>query len=266
MNYHQGQIDARIALLDVIYKVDPLIAGDIINKAEMAVTGTPEYLQGFSEYCDSKWRELKLDGPRVTHDELVKDFGIAGTHRRLFNAHRLAQDSHKDQWRKGAEEPYFNHVYRVSQSVANYLALKGMTYAFERHSVDMMIAALLHDVVEDCDVTLDEIQSLFGLRVRTWVDGLTNVSVGVNRADREYKTRQKLMAAPWEVKLIKCFDIYDNGKTMAIQDSNFGVRWYPEKLQLVKEGFLNEMPALIRDLVLGTLTMGQALSLALTKK
>lgn len=70
----------------------------------------------------------------------------------------LATQAHKGQFDKGGE-PYISHPIRVSQLVKDD---------------DMKIVALLHDVVEDTYVTLDDIESEFGIEIAHVVGKLTH--------------------------------------------------------------------------------------------
>jgi GTP pyrophosphokinase len=81
--------------------------------------------------------------------------------RKAFN---LALDAHKDMRRKSGE-PYIYHPIAVAQIVASEIGL-GAT---------AVICALLHDTVEDTDVTLDDIRTMFGETESKIIDGLTKI-------------------------------------------------------------------------------------------
>lgn len=73
---------------------------------------------------------------------------------RLLQAARFAAEKHTGQFRKGADQhPYINHPLEV----ANLLASIGKV-----EDTDILVAALLHDTVEDCGVTGDELRERFG--------------------------------------------------------------------------------------------------------
>ena len=76
-----------------------------------------------------------------------------------------AVDAHKDQRRRSGE-PYIMHPIAVAQIVADQIGLGATSIA----------AALLHDVVEDTSLTLDDIALMFGDSVAKIVDGLTKIS------------------------------------------------------------------------------------------
>jgi guanosine-3',5'-bis(diphosphate) 3'-pyrophosphohydrolase len=83
----------------------------------------------------------------------------------LFAA-RYAAEKHKDQKRKGtASEPYINHLLEVAQLVST---------ALSQPDANLIIATLLHDTVEDADVTSTELIKQFGQDVADLVAELTD--------------------------------------------------------------------------------------------
>jgi len=84
---------------------------------------------------------------------------------RIMKAADFAAHKHTDQRRKGdASEPYVNHLIEVANLVAESTEGKP----------DAVVAALLHDVVEDQGVTIDEIANLFGDSVASLVAEVTD--------------------------------------------------------------------------------------------
>lgn len=85
---------------------------------------------------------------------------------KILRAAAFAAEKHADQRRKGARgEPYINHTVEV----ANLLVNVGKV-----DDVDLIAAALLHDTVEDSDVTFAELEELFGAAVAGYVRELTD--------------------------------------------------------------------------------------------
>jgi guanosine-3',5'-bis(diphosphate) 3'-pyrophosphohydrolase len=85
---------------------------------------------------------------------------------KLLQAARFAAESHTGHFRKGSRrEPYINHPLEVANLIANI----GMV-----DDVEILIAALLHDTVEDCGVTADEIIDKFGRTVADYVLEVTD--------------------------------------------------------------------------------------------
>ncbi|MBO5194501.1 MAG: bifunctional (p)ppGpp synthetase/guanosine-3',5'-bis(diphosphate) 3'-pyrophosphohydrolase, partial [Bacteroidales bacterium] len=93
----------------------------------------------------------------------------------------FANEAHKGVRRRSGE-PYILHPIAVAKIVVNNIGL----------GYKSIVAALLHDVVEDTDYTVDDIRQLFGDRVALLVDGLTKIKTVL---DNEDKAKQKSMQA-----------------------------------------------------------------------
>jgi len=116
--------------------------------------------------------------------------------REIKAAVTLARNAHKGQFRKGPHrDPFFNHPRRVCKA---YLA-------FTHRTSFGMIAALCHDVVEDTELTLDDIDLSFGREVKTLVAGLTKHD---GMPTRDYLLQ--LGDGSLEIKKLKLCDIEDN--------------------------------------------------------
>lgn len=137
------------------------------------------------------------------------------------------------QKRKYTGEPYYLHTYRVANMVSEYGG-----------SEDMIVAAYLHDVVEDTEIPISDISGVFGGGVAELVLGLTNKSskedggrIERKRIDREYLKEQSN-----EVKTIKLADILDNLSTFEVMyehDKQFANKYLIEKelmLEVLKGG------------------------------
>lgn len=92
----------------------------------------------------------------------VRDKGDTKLIRKAFD---IAVDAHKDMRRKSGE-PYIYHPIAVARITAEEIGL-GTT---------SIICGLLHDTVEDTDITLDDVERWFGKKVRKIIDGLTKIS------------------------------------------------------------------------------------------
>ena len=83
----------------------------------------------------------------------------------IRKAFDVAMDAHKDQRRKSGEA-YFFHPIAVAKIVASEIGLGATAIA----------AALLHDVVEDTPITIEDIDKMFGAKIAQLVEGLTKIS------------------------------------------------------------------------------------------
>ncbi|MDA3944527.1 MAG: RelA/SpoT family protein [Bacteroidetes bacterium] len=124
-------------------------------------------------------------------------------------AFRLAADAHKDMRRKTGE-PYIYHPLDVATIAAGEIGL-GRT---------SIICALLHDVVEDTEYKLSDIQGMFGEQVSRIIDGLTKIDDMVEGTDVESMQaenfRKVLLTLSYDVRviLIKLADRLHNMRTL----------------------------------------------------
>ncbi|UFP93802.1 HD domain-containing protein [Gloeobacter morelensis] len=119
----------------------------------------------------------------------------------------LAARAHRDQLRKGTDIPYVMHPFHVS------LLLIRCGY-----SEDVAIAALLHDVVEDCNVSLEAIETAFGPQVARLVEAVSEIKLR-NGEKIAWEERKRLaighlcIAGP-EVAALKAADTLHNVQSM----------------------------------------------------
>lgn len=126
---------------------------------------------------------------------------------KITSAYEFADNAHGDQ-RRVSGVPYILHP----TSVACILADMGM-------DTDSIVAALLHDVVEDTEITLDTVRQKYGDEVASLVDGLTKISK-IKFTDREEhqaeNVRKMLMAMSNDIRVIivKLADRLHNMRTI----------------------------------------------------
>ncbi|CRL03723.1 CLUMA_CG016501, isoform A [Clunio marinus] len=109
----------------------------------------------------------------------------------------FAAVKHRDQRRKDASEtPYINHPI----GVANILTSEGKCFDFE-----VLIAALLHDTVEDTDTTFSEIETLFGEKIANIVKEVTDDKTLPKMTRKELQI-EKAKTASTKAKLVKLAD------------------------------------------------------------
>lgn len=93
----------------------------------------------------------------------------------------------------------------------------------------MLMAALLHDVVEDCNVTPEQIQSEFGEDVTWLVEDLTDDKIEGNRAARKAHEVKRIAKISDRAKTIKCADLISNTRDIAMHDQGFAKLYLKEK-------------------------------------
>jgi guanosine-3',5'-bis(diphosphate) 3'-pyrophosphohydrolase len=119
---------------------------------------------------------------------------------KLLEAISFAARAHRTQKRKGSGEPYVNHLIEVAELLAR---VGGVT------DVDVLCAAVLHDVVEDTDVSPSEVESAFGARVRELVDAVTD-DRRLPKDERKRLQVEHMQSAGADVRMIKLADHCSN--------------------------------------------------------
>lgn len=137
---------------------------------------------------------------------------------KIAMAYRLAEEAHGGQQRQSGE-PYISHPL----AVAEILVGLGM-------DSDCICAALLHDVVEDTDITLEVLQKKFGHDVALMVDGVTKIKKlsFASKEDKQSENIRKMLLAMSEdirVIIIKLADRLHNIRTLQFKS--------PDKQRLI---------------------------------
>ena len=129
---------------------------------------------------------------------------MEGTTDIILGAKKFAQEKHKNQKRKDGVTPYSDHL----EGVVNRLKNLGVT------DKDVLCAAWLHDIIEDTDVTFDQINERFGREVAVIVLSLSK-DQNILKKDREIQYISQLKDASFQTKIIKLCDISANLKDLA---------------------------------------------------
>ena len=145
-------------------------------------------------------------------EDKIKEYNPALDAQRLFRAFTYADNAHAGQLRKDGS-PYITHPLAVAEIVAE-LEL----------DTDSIIAALLHDCIEDTGATHEEIAKLFGPTVADLVEGvtkLTRVQYTSKEEEQMENLRKMLMAMAKDIRviLIKICDRLHNMRTMEYQSA-----------------------------------------------
>ena len=147
-------------------------------------------------------RFFKLDDslPGLNHDEAL-----------IPQAAAFAENAHAGQFRKGpGKVPYFTHPRAVAQLVA-------------KHSSDpeLVIAAYLHDTIEDCHVTFEQLESQFGKRVAQLVHSLTNDEERIASEGKVPYMRDKLSHLSSDALLVKlCDTLHNTSQSTSLRQVN----------------------------------------------
>ena len=166
----------------------------------------------------NKEREI-ADDKMITSafDKLMKTY-LDSPHRKkvdiITKAFNFARQAHKGV-RRLSGEPYIMHPIAVAQIACEEMGLGSTS----------ICAALLHDVVEDTDYSVEDIENIFGSKIAMIVDGLTKISGGIfgDKASAQAENFKKLlltMSDDIRVILIKICDRLHNMRTLASQAPN----------------------------------------------
>ena len=145
----------------------------------------------------------------ITYEKLteaIKASGRAYNTEMIEKAYRMANEAHKDARRRSGE-PYICHPLAVARLVLDL----GM-------DTESIAAALLHDVVEDTPITIEEVKSAFGAEVALLVDGvtkLTKIQFSSIEEQQAENLRKMLLAMSQDVRvmIIKLCDRLHNMRT-----------------------------------------------------
>ena len=149
--------------------------------------------------------------------QLLNDY-LASRHRKktdlITKAFNFARQAHKGV-RRLSGEPYIMHPIAVAQIACSEVGLGSTS----------ICAALLHDVVEDTDYTVEDISNIFGAKIAQIVDGLTKISGGIfgEQASAQAENFKKLlltMSDDIRVIIIKICDRLHNMRTLESQPAN----------------------------------------------
>ena len=141
----------------------------------------------------------------------IKSYHPSGDLSMVEKAYRVAKEQHKDQKRKSGE-PYIIHPICVAIILANLQMDK-----------ETIVAGLLHDVVEDTGMTLDEVSKEFNPDVALLVDGvtkLTQLNLNTDKVEMQAENLRKMfvsMAKDIRVIIIKLADRLHNLRTLEYQ-------------------------------------------------
>ena len=169
---------------------------------------------------DEELTKQELADDQLINDafqHLLNDY-LSSRHRKkvdlITKAFNFARQAHKGV-RRLSGEPYIMHPIAVAQIVCSEIGLGSTS----------ICSALLHDVVEDTDYTVEDIENIFGPKIAQIVDGLTKISGGIfgEQASAQAENFKKLlltMSDDIRVILIKIADRLHNMRTLESQPAN----------------------------------------------
>jgi guanosine-3',5'-bis(diphosphate) 3'-pyrophosphohydrolase len=126
--------------------------------------------------------------------------GTTSDDRMWQRAVSFAAQKHQGQFRKDGKTPYFAHPVRVALVVR---------HVFESNDQTALLAALLHDLIEDTTTDYDDLIEQFGKDTADAVAALTK-DARLPESERETAYDRQLSQASWQARLVKLADVYDN--------------------------------------------------------
>jgi (p)ppGpp synthase/HD superfamily hydrolase len=162
----------------------------------------------------------------------------------IFAALRFADDAHSGQFRKGSRVPYLIHPLNVARILLDHGC-----------SDELAVAALLHDTVEDTEVTVEEIRTIFGDTVARLVEFATEPDSLWNWEKRKEHTLGLLGSGETPALLLSVADKLDNILSIRYDLQRCGEkawdrfkrprtkqRWYYESLSRIFDARLVDSP------------------------
>jgi len=163
---------------------------------------------------------------------------------RIARAFEIALKAHKNQKRKVSYAPYIVHPMEVAINLMK-----------EKAPETLIISALLHDTVEDTNITLEDIRKEFGSEIAVLVDGVTEPEELRKNSPKTWNERKEhtiefMKTASKEIKLISCSDKLANTRSLIEDQKKYGdklwlnfkggktsTKWYMTKmLKSFKQG------------------------------
>jgi len=152
------------------------------------------------ENLDCSYSIRLIDKLKSLDTKNVLDFNL------INKAIYWAKKYHGDQKRKSGE-PYYSHPLEVACMISEY-----------KLKTDVIVASILHDIVEDTEVTIEMIQGTFGTRIAEMVDILTRDRPDGTKLTVEQVLNNAYQLKDKEVLLIKLFDRLHNIQTIGSMD------------------------------------------------
>ncbi|MCM3629648.1 HD domain-containing protein [Paenibacillus glycanilyticus] len=123
----------------------------------------------------------------------------------------FAATAHQSQYRKGSGTPYISHPFGVAMLLSSHNC-----------SEEVIVAALLHDVLEDTDTTEQQLAAKFGPQVTAIVKSCSEPDKTLSWEERKTHTIESIPASPIEIRLVACADKLHNLRSMKRDYEAFG--------------------------------------------
>lgn len=129
----------------------------------------------------------------------------------IHQAIQVATIAHKSQSRKGTKIPYITHPYSVA-----------MILAQEGYNDELIAAGILHDTLEDTDITISDIELKFGKGIANIVEGCSEPNKALPWKERKTHTLKYLETASDDIRIVTCADKLHNIRSMSEDHQTLG--------------------------------------------
>ena len=146
---------------------------------------------------------------------------------RIDKAIDMASKAHAGQLRKGTDIPYISHPLAVAMILSQHGC-----------SEDEIIAGILHDTLEDTEITFEQISEQFGPEVARLVTSCSEPDGELSWEERKQNTIEKLKIAPDDVRRVSCADKLHNIRSIAEDYSQIGDKLW-DRFKRGKEDLAN---------------------------
>lgn len=157
----------------------------------------------------------------------------------------FATNAHNGQTRKVSGLPYIVHPVAVAETVREVFNLHGDSGIFNHQQMDIeyaVAAAYLHDTIEDCNVLISEIETLFGAQIATLVYELTELTSEINpelvakmkRQEKWLLNKTKIKNMSFYSAVIKLADRLDNSSIFVEGALSWAEKYYGETQELLQ--------------------------------
>lgn len=157
----------------------------------------------------------------------------------LVTTFEFAREAHSKQFRKYTGDPYIVHPLDVVHRMLTGIKAVSCNAVIHARMMELMLptlrACLLHDVVEDCEVSLSTIEKEFGFETAEAVFWVTDTltSAQGNRGTRKRLEAARIAAAPLMYRCMKLCDLGSNTESIVENDPDFAVVYIKEKAHLL---------------------------------
>ncbi|MBU9719938.1 MULTISPECIES: HD domain-containing protein [Bacillaceae] len=138
---------------------------------------------------------------------------------RIHEAVLFAAKVHDGQMRKADPVPFVTHPFTAALYIQPALVREGFT---PKEQENIVIAIILHDVWEDTDTTLSEIEERFGQRIMTLVEGASEADKSKSWLDRKTATIEKVTEAPLSLRYVILADKLHNVTSLLDTKMKYG--------------------------------------------